>query len=125
MKKGLLRWGDGIPALLCLAVAAALLAAGLLRGHGETVRVQTPEYELVLPLHTDTERVVTGRDGLTLTVTVRDGRVCVSHADCPDQVCVATGWLQADGQSAACLPAGVILTVSGPSDPDAPDTVVR
>jgi len=35
------------------------------------------------------------------------------HADCPDQVCVNTGWITRPGQIAVCLPAGVIIKIEG------------
>lgn len=118
------RWfrrGDVIPALLCLALAAVLLILQLPRGIGDAVRVQTPDGDVWLPLDADAERTFRGENGSSLTVTVADGRVCVSYADCPDQVCVNTGWLSASGQTAACLPAGILLTVEarGTHEPDA------
>ena len=47
------------------------------------------------------------------TVVVRDGRVCVESANCPDQICVRTGWIEYDGQMIVCLPHKLIVTVRG------------
>ncbi|MBQ1270091.1 MAG: NusG domain II-containing protein [Clostridia bacterium] len=47
------------------------------------------------------------------TVEIKDGRVRVSEADCPDLVCVGTGWIE-DGSSAiVCLPHKLSVTVDG------------
>ena len=37
-------------------------------------------------------------------ITVADGEVFVSHADCPDQICVQHGPLQKTGGPIICLP---------------------
>lgn len=124
MDKTLFRWGDAVPAVACLLLAAVIALAIVWRGEGAVVRVQTPDEEFVLPLSTDVQRELCGRDGLKLTVTVQDGRACVLCADCPDQVCVATGWLSKNGQTAACLPAGVVLTIEAP-DERALDAIAR
>ncbi len=53
---------------------------------------------------------VTGIDG-HLTVRAEAGRACISYSDCPDQICVRTGWITAAGQSAVCLPNRCVLTI--------------
>jgi hypothetical protein len=40
-----------------------------------------------------------------------NGRVRVAAADCPDQVCVRTGWVQAAPQQIVCLPYRVVIKV--------------
>jgi hypothetical protein len=49
-----------------------------------------------------------------------NGRVRVAEADCPDQVCVRTGWVQAAPQQIVCLPYRVVIKVvsSAPADVD-------
>lgn len=53
---------------------------------------------------------LTGIDG-HMTVRAEPGRACISYSDCPDQVCVKTGWLTSAGQSAVCLPHKAVLTI--------------
>ncbi len=55
-----------------------------------------------LPLSTDREITVTTDRG-TNTVTVRDGKVAVTHADCPDSYCMRRGWC-GSGTPIVCLP---------------------
>lgn len=50
---------------------------------------------------------------LHYTVEYAKGNIRISQADCPDQVCVQTGWVSRQGQLAACVPGHVILKVQG------------
>ena len=56
---------------------------------------------------------------------VRGGRAAFIHSDCPDQICVHTGFIGESGQLAACLPNRVALRIGGEGGGDAPDTVAR
>jgi len=49
--------------------------------------------------------------GIALRVQVVDGRVRVEWSECPDGICVAAGWLEHEGDTAICLPAGVIVRI--------------
>lgn len=53
---------------------------------------------------------------------VRDGEIAFVKSDCPDQICVRTGFLSRPGQMAACLPNNLILVminrVAGDDDLD-------
>jgi hypothetical protein len=40
-----------------------------------------------------------------------DGKIGFEAADCPDQICVRTGLLSRAGESAVCLPNGVVLKI--------------
>lgn len=46
-------------------------------------------------------------------IEVKNGQVHFLHSDCPDKICVNTGWLDKSGQSAVCLPNRLSVTVSG------------
>lgn len=53
------------------------------------------------------------------TVRVENGRIRYLDADCPDKVCVNTGWLSHSGDTASCLPARTVIRVqSEKSDVD-------
>ena len=62
-------------------------------------------------------------NGVTLTVSPREGGVCVSSSDCPTQDCVHTGVITRAGQSIVCLSAQVVVHLEGTA-PDAPDVIV-
>ncbi len=40
-----------------------------------------------------------------------DGRIRFEESDCPDKICIKTGWLDKVGQTAACLPNEVFLKI--------------
>ena len=60
--------------------------------------------KLVETVDLSVDRVITvqGRNG-TNTVTVENGRISVTQADCPDRHCMFRGWC-AGGVSIVCLP---------------------
>ena len=39
------------------------------------------------------------------------GRIRFAQADCPDRVCVATGWISRPGQIAVCVPGHLMLKI--------------
>ena len=64
-------------------------------------------------LDKSTEFTVPAPNGGSNTVTVRDGRIRVSHASCPDQVCVKQGWVSTDMTPIVCLPNGLVVQIKG------------
>lgn len=51
-------------------------------------------------------------------IVVEKSRVRFEISDCPDQVCVRTGWISRPGQTAVCLPAGIIIKIVGEVNED-------
>lgn len=49
--------------------------------------------------------------GVKVTLEVRDGAIRFEHSDCPDQICVHTGWLSRDSDIAVCMPNRTIVVV--------------
>ncbi|MBP2031871.1 hypothetical protein J2Z42_000536 [Clostridium algifaecis] len=46
-------------------------------------------------------------------IKVEKGKIAIIDADCPDKVCVKTGWLSETGQSSVCLPHKLIVSIEG------------
>ena len=67
----------------------------------ETIELEKVEesYELVLPCSPEA------------TLYIEKGCVSFKEADCPDKLCVSTGKLRHKGDTAACLPAKVVVTI--------------
>ena len=66
--------------------------------------------------------------GETNICEISGGEVKMTHADCPDQVCVHSPRINRYGGTIVCLPNKVILSIEGEEsdkDPDAPDAVAR
>jgi hypothetical protein len=108
--------------ILC---AVLVLALGLLLGRtllaqsGESVVVTTPTETHTLPLFEEATLTLTGRDGMTVVVTVADGTAGFAASECPDRLCVHTGRLHHAGATAACVPAGITLRITGVGEVDA------
>ena len=47
------------------------------------------------------------------TIEFDRGRLRVSYADCPDQVCVRQGWVDTDMTPIVCLPNGLVIQITG------------
>ncbi len=62
--------------------------------------------------------------GVHLTLEVREGRIRFSESDCPDRVCVNTGFISVNGQVAACVPARILVRITGEPDESDPDIII-
>ena len=107
-----------LAALVLLAAGSAALL--LLRPAGEahpTARI-TLDGELVREIDlTGVEEpfsfTVEGPAGLTNTILVEPGRIRVSEADCPDQICVHQGFISDGTTPIVCLPNKLIIQIIG------------
>ena len=80
-----------------------------------------------LPLNQDAEFTVPGYQGGINSITIRNGSVLVSDADCPDKLCVKMGRINRAGETIVCLPHRVVVEIKmdSVSDNDYIDSVVR
>ena len=106
--------------LLLLLIAAAVSAAYILLQDREsdalTARV-TRDGVLLAEIdlrHVDDPYSLTFEDGSgTNTVLVEQGRIRVSEADCPDQICVRQGYISDDIIPIVCLPHRLMIEIVG------------
>ena len=66
--------------------------------------------------------------GKTNICEIRGGEVKMTHADCPDQICVHSIPISRYGGTIVCLPNKIILSIEGAEDnkdKDAPDAIAR
>lgn len=47
------------------------------------------------------------------TIAIEKDKISIIDADCPDKVCIKTGWISDAGQSIVCLPNKLIVTIEG------------
>lgn len=66
-----------------------------------------------LNLNEDKEILVHGFNEGTNRVIIKDKRVCVIEASCPDKVCIHKGWIQHTGENVVCLPNHMIARIIG------------
>ncbi|WP_444658037.1 NusG domain II-containing protein [Caproiciproducens sp. R2] len=41
----------------------------------------------------------------------KDGSICFEESNCPDKICIRAGRLHTIGESAACLPNGIVMKI--------------
>ncbi len=63
-----------------------------------------------------------GDHGFNL-IEYENGRVRIKDADCPDQICVRSGWISIPPQQIVCLPYRVVVKVVAASPIDVDDIV--
>lgn len=99
--------------VILVVVIAALACAGLVTTRLIGVNTDADTATVVirdgvqnvyeLPLGQDATKTVTTDLGANV-IEIKDGRVHVEEADCPNQDCVHQGWIDAAGQQIVCLP---------------------
>ena len=47
------------------------------------------------------------------TILIEKGRIRFEEANCPDLLCVKTGWLSKKGDTAACVPNRTVIKIAG------------
>ena len=99
-----------LAALILTGVLLLVLFSAIIRDKGETalVLVDGKEYAR-LPLGEDTELIIEGVGG-TNTLVIKDGKAYMTHADCPDLLCVRTG-KATELKTIVCLPHRVTVSV--------------
>ena len=106
--------------ILIGALFALCLLLTLLPGTGKPAAraqiVSEGEVVAVVDLNMPQELTVSTQRG-TNTVTVRDGKIAVTHADCPDQYCVRQGFCNS-GAQIVCLPHRLVISFLADSDVD-------
>lgn len=102
-------------ALVCFFVFKACAKEGTL----VTVTVNGEVYKTV-PLDTDTViDIVTGENGeYKNTVEIKDGKVSVTYANCPDGICEKHRAIKYRGDSIVCLPHKLVVSIEGGAEGD-------
>lgn len=104
---------------LLLGAAAVSTAFLLLRGRGgdrpvaritrDGVLLEEIDLTTVDQPYTLTFEDESGRN----VITVEQGRIRVSEADCPDRVCVNQGWISDGAVPIVCLPHRLMVEIEG------------
>jgi hypothetical protein len=99
--------------VIVVAVLASFFAVARVGTHGATVFVEV-NGKTVYKASLSEPRIITiaGARG-ELVVETRDGRVAVTHAECPNHICVRTGWRSRSGDVIVCVPNKTLVRVAG------------
>ena len=106
---------DILLVLVLLVLAAVLLI--VIRNRGKE-----GSYVVVMARNEEIARYYLAIDGIydinggTNTIEIKDGRVRMLEASCPNHLCIRQGWIRFEGQSIVCLPNKVTVTVRGTGD---------
>lgn len=105
-----------------LLIAAILIAAGLLylvftfvvKKQGEYVQVKVDGNVICeLDLSVDTVKTISGYNGGSNEIVIKDKAVYIKDADCPDKLCVNMGKISKTGETIVCLPHRVVVQITG------------
>lgn len=92
--------------------ATALFNPGKTGVPSEAVITASGKTAAKLPLDADTEFEVLTEYGYNI-VSVADGQVSITNADCAGMLCVRQGAISHDGQTVVCMPHGVLVEIRG------------
>lgn len=102
-----------------VVIVAVILLPGLYvrywgdEGPATSVRIAASgQEEITVPLTSNRRFTVKGPLGNSV-IEIRDGRVRFISSPCSGQQCVHSGWLAHAGELAACLPNGIMVSVTG------------
>ena len=117
-------WLVLIGALLAVAVAGMLVIQTFFREEGAQVVITwNGEVDGTYPLEEDRTFIFEGESGGYNVVTIEDGMVFVSEANCPDQICVNHKPTNQTADPIVCLPNKLVVEVSAPSSENQLDGV--
>jgi heptaprenyl diphosphate synthase len=104
-------WDVTAAVILCACLAASFIALPAAEGSAVLVEVAGKTVEK-LDIHENRDITFRGEKG-TMKVEVRDGRVRVVEADCPNRICVHTGWRSRGGEVIVCVPNRTVIRILG------------
>lgn len=114
-----------IAAIACVGLVATRLMGANTNADMATVVIRDGEQNVYeLPLSQNTTKSVTTDLGTNL-IEIKDGRVHVEEADCPNQDCVHQGWIDAAGEQIVCLPHRLTVDIVDESAKTTYDVVGR
>ena len=120
-----LKWGDWLlyAVIGCLAIVLLFAVPAMTAGDAAGA-VLTQRGDVILTL--SAEQLLAGGSleldagGYHYHIVYDAGRIRFAEADCPDKVCVRTGWISRFGQIAACVPGHLIIKIEDGSGSQTP-----
>ena len=104
---------------ILIIIAAAVFIAGIIgcvlvlnAPKKSTVNIKSGGkvlYTLDLSKEDDRTFEVKSSDGGVNLIEIKDGKIRVKDADCPDKTCMRMGWLESSAMPVVCLPHRLII----------------
>ncbi|MCX7711927.1 MAG: NusG domain II-containing protein [Clostridia bacterium] len=117
LKKGDLFLIAAIVGIVALSYVGMQLV-GLAKGDVHRIAVIKKEDKEIKRIDLDTVEApykITLSGAYNEVILVEKGRIRFDEADCPDKVCVKTGWLSKRGDAAVCIPDRTMIKIEGNS----------
>ena len=112
--------------MLAVAMMALLIINYGVKKKGTYAVVKVDGQELYkLELDKDTTVDVAGYQGGLNRIEVKAGKISMTEADCPDELCVKTGKISRTGETIVCLPHRVVIEIKSTQGGNTIDSVVR
>lgn len=129
-ERKLLKKSDLLVLLVIAAVAAVcFFAVRVPAVSGKTVCRVLYDGRPVKTVSLDTNGAFKIAEAPLMEFEVRDGKIAATHSDCPDKVCVRTGFIGHAGQKIVCLPNRVTVSIdsaeTGNTNHDEPDMIAQ
>ena len=114
-ERKLIKPADVIIILLIAALSVYLLIGAFSPSDKSLVAVITVNGEEVrrIDLSSAEDEIITLDTSPTVTLEIKDGRIRFIDSLCPDSTCENSGFLDSHGDTAACVPAGTVVTIQG------------
>ena len=122
-----IKFGDIVIALAVIAAAGMLLAAFQpADSEAVTALISRDNREIErIDLNALSEPVTVTFKDIGVVIEAENGRIRFVESSCPDKTCVRTGWLDSPGDTAACLPNRVVVTIVGTAEPGDIDMIAE
>lgn len=108
--------------LLLFAALVYLYAQNFIFKNSQTAEILY-DNTVIETVSLDKDRTFSLDEFPNIVFEIKDGSIAFIQSDCPDKVCVHTGFINKTGQTAVCLPNKIILKLVSDSRDDAPDAV--
>ena len=118
MKSLKLKKGDIIVALCVLCIAGLIFCAlHFLSPQGSSVKIEVDsKTAAVFSLDENRTYTVKKNGKVTNVVEIKDKKVSVTAADCPDKICVKHREISKSGESIICLPNKVVVSIEAENE---------
>ena len=109
-------WAMVLAAVVVLSAAAAIPLFGTARDAGWAEIRSNGQLSRTVNLHVDQQFTIPCPGGYN-TVTVKDGKIAVTEASCPDHYCMDRGFCSG-GTPIVCLPNKLVIEFTGEQEID-------
>ena len=93
-----------ISAILLVALIAFVLFSTLTEKENLYAKISYDNKVIAMVDLSDADKEFSLPEVKQITFKLEDNKICFYHSNCPHKLCVNSGWLYLEGQSAACLP---------------------